>query len=838
VDQTRTVVHMIAQAHLDPVWLWRWTEGRAEALATSRSAVDRLQEYTDFQFIRGEAQVYQWIEQEDPQLFAKIVDLIHKGRWHVVNGMIVQPDMNLPQGESFVRHFLLAKSYMRQHLGVEPRVAYCVDSFGHAGTLPQIFKKCGCDAYVFMRPGPHEKTLPSEVFWWEAPDGSRVLAHRISGAYGSRSEDHREHIDLAVHAKPAALSHTMCFFGVGNHGGGPTKAQIENIQTIQFEVERAGSTPCRGKRSGSIAPAGQEKLDIRFSNPDAYFSAILPEANTLPTVDEELYFHAVGCYSANSTLKRDHRRAECALLVAERMATMAQLWVGRLAPMDRLRTLWYDLCFHQFHDILGGCSIKEGEDEAVMAFGRVILGAREIANDAGRAIAACVDTRGRGGTVVLFNPLSHPSTPYVEYEPWTGWRSWEGGNWGLMDEHNQPVAYQSIEAQTATGSISRIVFRAELPPLGYRVYRFAPDSPQIDTDPPVHVTRTSLENDRLAVRLDPATGAIVSCVDKASNLELTGPCGWNVAQVLQDTSDTWSHGICRFDQVIGHFSDARLIVCDEGPLQASLLIERAYEGSTWLQQIILRQGERALLIHNWLSWQGRWRMLKLAFDVAMNEPQATHDVPFGWCHRPCDGTERAAQMWMDVTGPSCTDAGQLVGLALIDDGKYGCDVTGSTMRLTVLRSPPYAYHEPHQLGSKYRYDWIDQGPQEFTLALVPHVGDWRDAGVIWRALELNLPAVPVTTHCHPGECPPTASLAALSSPELTLTALKPAEDGNGYIVRVADRHGRGGEGELRWLGWDQTFPISVAPFEVVTLRLSQEDDRWNVIPCDMIERPQ
>jgi alpha-mannosidase len=816
----KTVVHMIGQAHLDPVWLWCCTEGRAEALATSQSAADRLHEYPDFQFVRGEAQVYQWIEEENAQLFAQIVELVRQGRWHVVNGMIVQPDMNLPQGESFVRHFLLGKTYMHERLGVEPRVAYCVDSFGHAGTLPQILKKCGFDAYIFTRPGPHEKELPSQAFWWQADDGSRVLAFRITASYSTQMFDQMEHIESAVRARPSQLNHTMCFFGLGNHGGGPTKQQIEDVQAIA---------------------RARTDLDIRFSSPEAYFAAILPAAEDLPVMAEELQFHAVGCYSVNSALKRAHRQAECGLLVAERMAVLAQLLASQPAPMERLRALWHDLCFNQFHDTLGGSSIKEAEDEAIMAFGRIILGAREIANSAGRAVAARIDTRGPGSTVILFNPFPYLSTQYVEYEPWTEWQPWETGHWGLADEQGQPVTHQLIETHEAFSTphcgLNRIVFRAELPPLGYRVYRFAPDLPQVNAAPLVHATPTTMENDRLTVRLDLSSGDIVSCVDKASSLEMAGPGGWNVAQVLEDTSDTWSHGVRRFEQIIGNFSNARITVCDDGPLQASLLVERTYESNTWLQQIILRQGEAELLIRNWLFWQGKWRMVKLAFDIPTNNPQAAHDVPFGYCYRSCDGAEVPTQMWVDVSGPAHDYPEQLVGLALIDDGKYSCDVIGSTVRLTILRCPPYAYHQPHSPGSKHRYDWIDQGLQEFTLVLVPHVGDWRDAGVIRRAREVNLPIVPITMHCHPGavamESRPT--LAALSSPELELTALKPAEDGDGYIVRVADRHGRGCAGELRWL--DQSFPVSVAPFEVITLRLSLRESQWQVSPCDMIERP-
>ena len=327
------IVHMIGQAHLDPVWLWRWTEGRAEAIATSQSAVDRLDEYPDFQFVRGESQVYAWVAQEDPALFARIREYIRQGRWHVVNGMVIQPDMNLPNGESLVRQVLLGKRVMRELVGVEPRVAYCVDSFGHAGTLPQILARCGFDSFVFMRPGPHEKTLPSEVFWWQGPDGSRVLTFRIASAYQTRMGDHGVHIDEAVQAMPPQLDQTMCFFGVGNHGGGPTKEQIENVQALA---------------------ASSEQFDIRFSSPADYFAAILPQAAELPVVAEELQFHAVGCYAAVSNLKRAHRQAENGLLLAERMAALAELWTGKPVSAEHLRELWQVLCFNQFHDILGG----------------------------------------------------------------------------------------------------------------------------------------------------------------------------------------------------------------------------------------------------------------------------------------------------------------------------------------------------------------------------------------------------------------------------------------------------------------------------------------------------
>ena len=814
---TNCTVHMIGQAHLDPVWLWRWTEGRAEALATSQSAVDRLAESPDFHFTRGEAQVYAWIEAENPGLFGQIKTQIAADRWHVVNGMLIQPDMNLPGGESFVRQVLIGKRWMREHLGVEPRIAYCVDSFGHAGTLPQILRQCGFDAYVFMRPGPHEKELPANVFWWQGPDGSRLLTFRIAGAYTTRAVDQEAHILAAVAARPDVLDATMCFFGVGNHGGGPTRAQIENVRAVA---------------------AAHPELAIRFSHPEAYFAAIAGQTDALPTMADELQFHAVGCYSVNSALKRAHRQAENRLLVAERIAVLAQQWAAAPDPQMRLDELWHRLCFNQFHDTLGGSSIKEAEDDAIAALAGVESAAAALIDDAGRQVAARIDTRGEGGGVVLFNPHGHATESYVEYEPWTDWEPWDAGGWGLLDEEGAPVAYQLIESHQALtpeqGGIHRLLCRVRVPPLGYRTLRYARHAPQPALPKSgVRATATTLENDLIAAHFDPASGNLISCIDKATGVEYAGAGGWNVGQVLEDTSDTWSHGVQRFDHVIGSFGNARITVGDRGPLQASLFVERSYGANRWQQEIVLRRDERALTIRNWLLWQEPWRMVKLAFDVNTRAPAATHDIPFGWINRPCDGREVPTQMWMDVSGPDAE--GVQIGAALLNDGKYGCDVAGSTMRLTILRCVPYAYHKPpHTFGLRQRYDWVDQGTQEFTVVVCPHAGDWRDTDIVARARLLNQPVAAITHHCHAGDRPRRASLASLGIASLEITALKQADDGRGVIVRVADVRGRGGAGNLRWQ--EEVLPIELAPFQVATFRLAERGGRWEIAPCDMLER--
>lgn len=815
-------VHLIAQAHLDPVWLWRWTEGRAEALATSQSALDRLHEYPDLHFTRGEAQVYQWIESEAPVLFRSIQDQVARGRWHIVNGMVIQPDMNLPHGESIVRQALLGKSYFASRFGQEVRVAYCVDSFGHAGTLPQILKKCGFEHYVFMRPQEHEKPLPKQAFWWQAPDGARLLVLRISRSYATWDEaDLSEQIEAALADRPEPLQDVAVFFGVGNHGGGPTRSQIESLIAIS---------------------AQRSDIHLRFSSLDAYFQAILPHADQLPVVADELQYHAVGCYSVNSRLKRLHRQAECALLQAERMVVLAEQWAGRPPDRSLLRALWHDLCFNQFHDILAGTCIKEAQDESELALGRVLLSAREISVSAARLIGEQVNTGAPGGKLLVFNTSPYPYRGFLEFEPWTMGQLWHANGWGLVDDQGQPVPHQVIEAQPAVGrsethGFDRLLFRVNLPPLGYRVLHFDQGLPSQAPLSGVQVHPDGLENEYFRLRFDLQTGRIVSCLDQASGMEWVGARGWNAAQVLEDPSDTWSHAVRSFHSLLGDFGQARLWAAESGPLQASFYIERAWQDASgawgvWLQQVLLRLGEPVIYLRNWLHWRGGWRTLKLGFDVAVRQPVGVREVPFGALSFPADGLETPMQQWAAVYGDA--RHGQ-AGLAVLNDGKYGCDLIDSQLRVTVLRSPPYAYHEPHIIGSKQRYDWIDQGSQEFTLVLCPFVGHWSQAEIIHRARQLNMPPLIIAMHAHPGKLPAFLSLGSLEGNALELTALKPLEAGEGYLLRIADSLGKGGEATFVWQG--EKFLLRCRSFEVNAYRLERRPEGWSIIPCDFLERP-
>ena len=226
------LLHMIGNAHIDPVWLWQWPEGYQEVRATFQSAIDRMEEYPDFVFTCDSSLFFEWVEESDPELFEKLRERIAEGRFQVIGGWWVEPDCNIPCGESFVRQALYGQRYLREKFGITATTGANIDSFGHNATIPQILAKSGADSYVFLRPGPEEIPLDSPLFWWESPDGSRVLAYRIPHEYCAPKDDIGEHVETAISTLPAGGEEWAVFYGVGNHGGGPTKANLDQIARL------------------------------------------------------------------------------------------------------------------------------------------------------------------------------------------------------------------------------------------------------------------------------------------------------------------------------------------------------------------------------------------------------------------------------------------------------------------------------------------------------------------------------------------------------------------------------------------------------------------------------
>ncbi|HEX2975514.1 MAG TPA: hypothetical protein VHO68_06220, partial [Bacteroidales bacterium] len=341
--------HMIGHAHIDPVWLWPWTEGMAVVHSTFRSALDRMNETPDFTFISSSARFYQWVADNDPAMMQEIQKRVKEGRWNIVGGWWVEPDVNIPSGEAMVRQGLYGQLTFQKLLGQRATVAFNPDSFGHTGTLPQIIKQQGMKNYIFMRPGPNEKNIPSDLFWWESPDGSRVLAYRIQISYNDNASVRNRLEKILEQAGNQPMKSFMGYYGAGDHGGGATKENIKSIEELKTETG---------------APV------VMFSTPDRYFNEIRSDRNLeLPVVKDDLQHHAPGCYTAESAIKKGNRISEAALVTAEKICSAGSRAWNFTYPAQNLSDAWKKVLFLQFHDSLAGSSLFEHSETAKEGYG-------------------------------------------------------------------------------------------------------------------------------------------------------------------------------------------------------------------------------------------------------------------------------------------------------------------------------------------------------------------------------------------------------------------------------------------------------------------------------------
>ncbi|MFQ3548490.1 MAG: alpha-mannosidase, partial [Armatimonadota bacterium] len=491
MKKNKITVCMIGNAHIDPVWLWTWREGMAEVMASCRSALDRMKEFDAFIFTRAEAATYQWIEDSCPEMFEEIKQRIKEGKWNVVGGWWEQPDCNVPCGESFVRHALYGKKYFKEKFGIDVKVGYNVDSFGHNIGLPQILKKSGIDYYTFMRPEPHEKELPSSMFWWEGLDGSKVLVYRLHGPYCTNHQVLPEHLEKSVEKRHKESLVAACFYGVGNHGGGPT---IENIKCI-IEMQKE-----------------ENDSEIVFGTLEQVFQTAEKNCNNFPIVKDDLQHHAVGCYSLHSEVKRLNRKSENALIRAEKFASLASLLINRKYPLEQLSSAWKHILFNQFHDILAGTSLPSAYDDARNTYGVAIHSADYITEASLTNIACHINAENGTDPFIVFNPHSQAVKAPIYYEEKLT---------SLRDYKGNIIPTQKVSEQferTATdheADRDRFVFVDTIPAFGYKLYYAENGVNEINYN--LSITDTTIENEYLRISISKETGAITELYDKKQN---------------------------------------------------------------------------------------------------------------------------------------------------------------------------------------------------------------------------------------------------------------------------------------------------------------------------------
>lgn len=796
-------ISMIGNAHLDPVWLWQWQEGYHEVKATFQAALDRLNETPGFVFTCACADYYRWLEENAPEIFAQIQKRVAEDRWIIVGGMWIQPDMNTPSGESLARQLMYSQRYFYEKFGKTARTGYNVDSFGHNAMTPQLLRCAGIENYVWMRPSVIENpAIPEGSMIWESPDGSQVYAHRIHNEYTCQTERLTQKIDLMFDFSQKVGHPVMCFYGVGDHGGGPTIETLKKLSEYQNVNERGS--------------------EVVMSSPDAYFDGLRAEKMDLPVWKNELQHHASGCYSTHSRSKKLHRQAENALLRMESFGVLSSVLTGHQPKKDFVDQAWHNLLFNEFHDIMGGCSICEAMQDAEMQLNESLAIAAREENAALQRISWQIDTikghplrqrskeesfylwgiHGQGTPVIVFNPHAFEAEGPVRILCRIG---------SVRDDSGHFVPVQRVRASRTNGKDHWDgLFMANVPAFGYRLYWVFFEE-ELQPASCLNVGEYYLENQQLRVEWDPVTGGISSLINKQTGKNvLLSPASAELRDI--STSDTWAHMIFKFDQSAGSFGEPVFSVLENGPVRATVRVVTRFGQSTLDQRYTLYADADQLEVEVHLDMQEKQRLLKLCYPTACSDEYA--EIPYGALARTACGNEEHCQRWIALEDESH-------GLAILNDGKYSYSVENGTLALTVAHTSVYADH----YGQNHRdetVEYMDIGKQVFRYVLCPYTGGWQQAGLNHRAALLNRPLTRVVETYHQGPLPGEYGGMHLDNPAIDVSVIKRAEDGNGYVIRLAETAGQAQRATLQAVFAGRTIDLSLSAFQLKTLYLSDD----------------
>ncbi len=762
----RFTLYFDANAHIDAAWLWRAKETVQVAHNTFDSVLRMMSVRPDFSYTQSQAALYDWMERLYPDIFKGIRERVKDGRWEIVGGMWVEPDCNLPSGESWMRHLLYGKRYFRSKLGTDVTIGWNPDSFGYNWNMPQLYGRAGIGAFITQKIGWNETNVfPYRLFWWEGPDGTRILTY-FPFDYVDTVEDPLRFADWTRQFEAnTGLTKMMILFGVGDHGGGPSLEMLARIDRL---------------KSLDIYPA------IEHGTAGRYLDWIKAQGTAgLPVWKDELYLeYHQGTYTTQAKNKAFNRSSEVLLTEAERFSTLATA-LGAEPRNAALAEAWKTVLFNQFHDILPGSGIREVYlDSAEEYRDAQAIGKHELGK-ALDAIAGQADTSSvKDGTPLLvFNPLSWERTDLVRAALPEG-----DGAHRICDLAGNEVPSQIVTAGRYARDI--LFIAGKVPSLGYKTYVLKNEAPSA-SGPALRAMQDVIENELFKVSIDPATGWIRSIIDKRNGREiLSGPA--NRLQLLEDKPaqwDAWNVGLTGVE-FPSTFRTAEVV--EPGPVRIVLRLTRDYLKpgvkkdfptedfpSTFLtQDIILYPGLDRIDFRTDVDWWEERTMLKVAFPLAVASDAASFEIPFGSIRRST-GTatswdkakvEVPALRWADLSGPD-------YGASLINNSKYGYDVKGSTIRLSLLRSP--IWPDPT----------ADRGKHSIEYALYPHAGPWTQAATVERGYEFNYPLLTVRTNGRKGSLPPAQSFIQIEPANLVLTTIKKAEDSDAWILQWYDAKG-------------------------------------------------
>lgn len=806
------MIYMIGNAHLDPVWLWTKLEGFGEVVSTFESALRRIEEEDRFVFTCSSAAYYAYVKQHDPQMFERVRAAVKAGKWNIVGGYWIQPDDNIMNGELYARHALYSQRFYEEEFGITCKTGYTVDTFGHNGALPKLLRESGMENFLFMRPSAEEKPLPP-VFYWNSADGSSVLTYRITGQnYNNFFPFAQDGLRIDIE-KMTKLSEEngydmMCFYGVGNHGGGPTRRQV-----IQL-----------GKMIDEGSP-------IRFASVDEYFDDLRASKKDFPVYTGDLQHHAIGAYSVTDVLKVLERQAETELEKAEKWMLLSADKLGTPYENDKIRAAYENVMFNTFHDIICGCTVREGIENAVANYYEAISVANKIKEKAFVDIAKKIDTMVDGVTLngkedwqiweendlgiplVLYNHLSYPVTRMLtlnrEYHT-------------VADDQGRIIPTQFVKGRYLDGAVSRgTLFEVKIPAYGYTTYwvyfRKETEKP---ADSSCIASGTALENDYIRAEFSEETGALVSLTDKRSGRELIASPSL-VPELFKDASDTWSH-----QNVRGYPpADCERAVCEgvrvveNGPLLGRLRVKFRLKEVKAVIEYSLYKKDDYLDVQAKILYSEPQSYLKMPLYTSLKNTSAAFETPFGFIRKPASGCEQPALRFAAIEG----DNG---AAAFVCENKCSFSADGSKLSFVAVRNNVCANHFGTLTDDDY--DYTDEGLHKFRFTVVPFGGK-ADCAKLTRIAECSGEPDYLLDTYHHGPLPRTASRIECRSENISVTACKRGEDG-GVVLRAYETAQKPTDATIVYDG--QKITAHFAPNSVHTFLLTED----GVKETDFIER--
>ena len=829
------VIYCCGHAHIDMNWMWSWPETVSVTYDTFATMDKLMDEFPDFCFSQSQASVYHLTREYAPELFERIKQRVEEGRWEITASQWVEGDKNMASGEILCRHLLYTRRWFSETMGIpyeKIKIDWECDTFGHCWTLPGILARGGVTRYYHHRSsGPQLRSMASgessQLYWWQGKDGSRVLAFDDSpNGYNNEITPRMTHLlfDLERHT---GLKMMLWIYGVGDHGGGPTRRHLRAAEEMQ---------------AWPIWP------QIKLGATDEFFThaerEIQERGLELPVHNDELNFVFEGCYTSESRIKFANRKGENDLVDTEAIALIADRQCGMSYPSEVLRECWQRAMFIQFHDILPGSGVRETVEHAMGLFQENLANTGMIRTRSLRALAERVDTSrlgpatGAGGTdtglgggagdgawwggvstlgagasggdpFVVFNPAPFERDELARVKVWNRELS---GPVKVRDSEGNVVCGQVIETGNYWGhSFAVVAFPAKaLPALGYRAYTIEAGSAEAGDDAAyvretgrplyglgyVHAQSLNpvvMGNEHLELTVSAEEGGITELTDKASGKRLT--CFCHALGAIEREQEA-PHGMTAWQ--LGAITDrieplgnGALEVLQGGPNLAAVRLTGKHNDSEYRLTISLAAGSRQVgfdLDVNWLERgdpQSGVPTLRVSFPMGIENSKANFEIACGAIERPADGEEAPALNWVDLTGTLWGQEDEIAGATLINDSKYGHQINEDTLRMTLLRSS----YDPDPLP--------ELGRHEIRYGLAPHFGPFDPGEAIRAGYAFNHPLIPVGTTVHERELAPQDSALEILTPNVMLSGLKKAEDSDGLIVRLYEFGGEETEAQVR-----------------------------------------